>query len=91
MLRRIGIHVQPLSQNHLERPERQGLVFGYGRLRAADALRLISGIADCIGETPPAGERSRRSRGKLRQPAAAGLSVCSDSGSVLAAGRSAKD
>ena len=91
MLRRIGIHVQPLSQNHLERPERQGLVFGYGRLRAADALRLISRIADCIGEAPPARGRSRRSRGNVRQAGGAGLSVCSESGSVLVAGRSAKD
>jgi len=90
MLRRIGIHVQPLSQNHLDQPERQGLVFGYGRLHTADALRLVSSIADCISETSPACGTSRRSRGNVRQPAA-GLSVCSDSGSVLAAGRSAKD
>jgi GntR family transcriptional regulator/MocR family aminotransferase len=90
MLSRIGIHVQPLSQNHLERPERQGLVFGYGRLRSADALRRISSIADCIGETPSARGASRRSRGNVRQ-VAAGPSVCRDSGSVLAAGRSAKD
>jgi GntR family transcriptional regulator / MocR family aminotransferase len=91
MLRRIGVHVQPLSQNHLERPERQGLVFGYGRLRTTDALRLISSIADCIGEAPRDRGTSRRSRGNVRQAAAAGLSVFGDSGSVLAAGRSAKD
>jgi GntR family transcriptional regulator / MocR family aminotransferase len=90
LLRRTGIHVQPLSQNHLEQPMRQGLVFGYGRLRAADASRLIARIATCIGEPAPARKTSRRSRDG-RQPAAAGLSVYGNSGSFLAAGRSVKD
>jgi GntR family transcriptional regulator/MocR family aminotransferase len=49
MIRQAGIHVQPLSQNHLEPPARQGLVFGYGRLRADDAPRLIARIAACVG------------------------------------------
>jgi GntR family transcriptional regulator/MocR family aminotransferase len=43
-----GIHVQPLSQNHLETPTRQGLVFGYGRLQARDAPRLIAKMAACL-------------------------------------------
>jgi GntR family transcriptional regulator / MocR family aminotransferase len=44
-LRVAGLHVQPLSQNHLEPPARQGLVFGYGRLQTSDAIRLIARIA----------------------------------------------
>jgi GntR family transcriptional regulator/MocR family aminotransferase len=90
MLRGAGIHVQPLSQNHLEQPERQGLVLGYGRLRAADASRLIARIATCIGEPPPR-KVNRRSGDSTGRPAAAGLSICGNSGSFLAAGRSAKD
>jgi GntR family transcriptional regulator/MocR family aminotransferase len=91
MLRQAGIHVQPLSQNHLAQPVRQGLVFGYGRLRAADASRLIARIATCIGEPSPGRRTSRRSRDNMREPAAAGLSVYGNSGSFLAAGRSVKD
>jgi GntR family transcriptional regulator/MocR family aminotransferase len=91
MLRQAGIHVQPLSQNHLEPSARQGLVFGYGRLPAADAFRLIERIAVCIGETSPARQASRRSRGDGRHAAAAGLSICGSSGSFLAADRSVKD
>jgi GntR family transcriptional regulator/MocR family aminotransferase len=91
MLRQAGIHVQPLSQNHLAQPVRQGLVFGYGRLRAADASRLIARIATCIGEPSPGRRTSRRSRDNMREPPAAGLSVYGNSGSFLAAGRSAKD
>ncbi|WP_413776486.1 PLP-dependent aminotransferase family protein [Rhodopseudomonas sp. P2A-2r] len=48
-LKRAGIHVQPLSQNYLERATRPGLVFGYGRLKAEDARRLIAGIAEALG------------------------------------------
>ena len=43
-----GIHVQPLSQNYLGEPTRQGLVFGYGRLHAENAGRLISKMATCL-------------------------------------------
>ncbi|MEY9183671.1 GntR family transcriptional regulator/MocR family aminotransferase [Bradyrhizobium sp. USDA 326] len=49
VLKQAGIHVQPLSQNFLERPTRQGLVFGYGRLRVEDAAPLLARIAACIG------------------------------------------
>ncbi|WP_461349952.1 aminotransferase class I/II-fold pyridoxal phosphate-dependent enzyme [Bradyrhizobium liaoningense] len=49
VLKRAGIHVQPLSQNFLEQPTRQGLVFGYGRLRVEDAAPLLARIAACIG------------------------------------------
>lgn len=49
IVKQAGIHVQPLSQNFLEQPTRQGLVFGYGRLRAEGAFRLIASIAACIG------------------------------------------
>ncbi|MGY3037129.1 GntR family transcriptional regulator/MocR family aminotransferase [Bradyrhizobium sp. USDA 4354] len=49
ILKQAGIHVQPLSQNFLERPTRQGLVFGYGRLRVEDAAALLARIAACIG------------------------------------------
>ena len=48
ILKQAGIHVQPLSQNYLERATRPGLVFGYGRLKAEDAPRLIAGIADAL-------------------------------------------
>jgi GntR family transcriptional regulator/MocR family aminotransferase len=48
-MKQAGIHVQPLSQNFLEQPTRQGLVFGYGRLKAEDAFRLIARIAARIG------------------------------------------
>jgi GntR family transcriptional regulator/MocR family aminotransferase len=51
-LKRAGIHVQPLSQNYLEQATRQGLVFGYGRLNAEDAARLIAKIAGCLGCLP---------------------------------------
>jgi GntR family transcriptional regulator / MocR family aminotransferase len=50
LLLQTGIHVQPLSQNYLGKPTRQGLVFGYGRLDADDAHRLICKMAACLGE-----------------------------------------
>lgn len=53
VLKQAGIHVQPLSQNFLERPTRQGLVFGYGRLRVEDAAPLLARIAACIGRASP--------------------------------------
>jgi GntR family transcriptional regulator/MocR family aminotransferase len=49
ILKSAGIHVQPLSQNYLERATLPGLVFGYGRLKAEDAPRLIAGIAEALG------------------------------------------
>ncbi|MDA9426571.1 MULTISPECIES: MocR-like pyridoxine biosynthesis transcription factor PdxR [Bradyrhizobium] len=49
VLKRAGIHVQPLSQNFLEQPTRHGLVFGYGRLHVEDAAPLLARIAACIG------------------------------------------
>lgn len=49
VLKQAGIHVQPLSQNFLEQPTRQGLVFGYGRLRVEDAAPLLARISACIG------------------------------------------
>jgi len=49
ILKQAGIHVQPLSQNFLEQPTRQGLVFGYGRLHVEDATPLLARIAACIG------------------------------------------
>ena len=52
LLLQTGIHVQPLSQNYLGEPTRQGLVFGYGRLQTEDACRLISKMAACLsGQT----------------------------------------
>ena len=52
-LKQAGLHVQPLSQNYLEMPTRQGLVFGYGRLHCEDAFRLISRMAEVLGSAPP--------------------------------------
>lgn len=49
ILKQAGIQVQPLSQNFLAQPTRQGLVFGYGRLRVEDAAPLLARIAACIG------------------------------------------
>ena len=49
LLLQVGIHVQPLSQNYLGAATRQGLVFGYGRLDAEDARRLVSKMAACLG------------------------------------------
>jgi len=49
VLKQSGIHVQPLSQNFLEQPTRQGLVFGYGRLPVEDATPLLARIAAIIG------------------------------------------
>lgn len=49
MLKQAGLHVQPLSQNYLESSTRAGLVFGYGRLKSEDALRLISKMAEVLG------------------------------------------
>lgn len=51
ILKQTGIQVQPLSQNFLAQPTRQGLVFGYGRLRVEDAAPLLARIAACIGGT----------------------------------------
>jgi GntR family transcriptional regulator/MocR family aminotransferase len=51
-LKQAGLHVQPLSQNYLETPTRQGLVFGYGRLQSEDAFRLISRMAEVLGSAP---------------------------------------
>jgi GntR family transcriptional regulator/MocR family aminotransferase len=51
ILKQAGIQVQPLSQNFLAQPTRQGLVFGYGRLRVEDAAPLLARIAACIGGT----------------------------------------
>jgi GntR family transcriptional regulator/MocR family aminotransferase len=48
LLLQTGIHVQPLSQNYLGEPTRQGLVFGYGRLHTENAGRLISKMATCL-------------------------------------------
>jgi GntR family transcriptional regulator/MocR family aminotransferase len=48
LLLKTGIHVQPLSQNYLGEPTRQGLVFGYGRLQTEDAHRLISKMAESL-------------------------------------------
>jgi GntR family transcriptional regulator / MocR family aminotransferase len=48
LLLKTGIHVQPLSQNYLGEPTRQGLVFGYGRLQTEDAQRLISKMAESM-------------------------------------------
>jgi GntR family transcriptional regulator/MocR family aminotransferase len=48
LLLKTGIHVQPLSQNYLGEPTRQGLVFGYGRLQTEDAHRLISKMAEAL-------------------------------------------
>ena len=45
LLKAAGLHVQPLSQNHLERPIYSGLVLGYGRLKTEDAPRLIAKMA----------------------------------------------
>ncbi len=59
-------HVQPLSQNFLERPTRQGLVFGYGRLLVEDAAPLLARIAACIGSG---------SRNALSGPAISSLTV----------------
>jgi GntR family transcriptional regulator/MocR family aminotransferase len=52
MLKQAGIHVQPLSQNFLETPTRQGLVLGYGRLAVEDAVPVLARIANCIGSAP---------------------------------------
>jgi GntR family transcriptional regulator/MocR family aminotransferase len=52
-LKQAGLHVQPLSQNYLETPTRQGLVFGYGRLQSEDAFRLISRMTEVLGSVPP--------------------------------------
>ena len=48
LLKRAGIHVQPLSQNYLGQATRPGLVFGYGRLKAEDAPRLIAEMAEVL-------------------------------------------
>jgi GntR family transcriptional regulator/MocR family aminotransferase len=49
LLKAAGLHVQPLSQNHLETPIYTGLVLGYGRLKAEDAPRLIAKMAKILG------------------------------------------
>ncbi|MBC9881728.1 PLP-dependent aminotransferase family protein [Bradyrhizobium sp. INPA01-394B] len=65
-LKQAGIHVQPLSQNFLEQPTRQGLVFGYGRLRIEDAAPLLARIAACIGS----GSRNAPSEAAISSPTA---------------------
>jgi GntR family transcriptional regulator/MocR family aminotransferase len=52
-LKQAGIHLQPLSQNFLAQPTRQGLVFGYGRLQVEDAAPLLARIAARIGRVAP--------------------------------------
>jgi GntR family transcriptional regulator/MocR family aminotransferase len=47
-LRAAGLHVQPLSQNFIGAPTRQGLVLGYGRLPEAQARPLIAQLARCL-------------------------------------------
>ena len=59
-LKQAGLHVQPLSQNFLEQPTRQGLVFGYGRLHVEDAAPLLARISACIGSGPGKSSRTVR-------------------------------
>ena len=40
-----GSFIQPLSQCYLGEPDQQGLVIGYGRLQAADALPRLAAVA----------------------------------------------
>jgi GntR family transcriptional regulator/MocR family aminotransferase len=40
-----GSFIQPLSQCYLGEPDRQGLVIGYGRLQAADALPRLAAVS----------------------------------------------
>lgn len=40
--------VQPLSQCYLDTPDRQGLLIGYGRLKAEEALPRLSAVAEII-------------------------------------------
>ncbi len=56
-LKAAGLHVQPLSQNHLETPIYAGLVLGYGRLKAGDAPRLIAKMADILGVRSAPGKK----------------------------------
>jgi GntR family transcriptional regulator/MocR family aminotransferase len=56
-LKQAGLHVQPLSQNHLETPIYSGLVLGYGRLKPADATRLIAKMAQVLGAEPSAAKK----------------------------------
>lgn len=51
-LKQAGLHVQPLSQNFLETPTREGLVLGYGRLAVEDARPMLTRIAACLGSAP---------------------------------------
>ncbi|MDQ8730740.1 PLP-dependent aminotransferase family protein [Bradyrhizobium sp. LHD-71] len=63
-MREAGIHVQPLSQNYLESPTRQGLVFGYGQLNANDAYPLIARMAECLrSEVRPVARMSAATSG----------------------------
>lgn len=43
--RQAGSFIQPLSQCFLGAPDRQGLVIGYGRLKAEDALPRLAAVA----------------------------------------------
>lgn len=61
LLKAAGIHVQPLSQNHLEQPIYSGLVLGYGRLKAEDAPRLIARMAKILGAAKKIAEPARTS------------------------------
>ncbi|MGO4832835.1 PLP-dependent aminotransferase family protein, partial [Rhizobiaceae sp. 2RAB30] len=40
--RTTGNYAQPLSQNYIGEPDRQGLVFGYTRVKTDDAARLVT-------------------------------------------------
>jgi GntR family transcriptional regulator/MocR family aminotransferase len=57
LLKQGGLHVQPLSQNHLETPIYAGLVLGYGRLKPTDAPRLIAKMAQILGVEPSAAKK----------------------------------
>ncbi|SNT52315.1 GntR family transcriptional regulator / MocR family aminotransferase [Tardiphaga sp. OK246] len=57
LLKQAGLHVQPLSQNHLETPIYAGLVLGYGSLKPTDATRLIAKMAQILGVKPSAAKK----------------------------------
>jgi GntR family transcriptional regulator / MocR family aminotransferase len=45
--------VQPLSQCYLEHPDRQGLLIGYGRLKAEEASSRLATVAEIIRDAAP--------------------------------------
>jgi len=57
LLKAAGLHVQPLSQNHLETPIYAGLVLGYGRLKAEHAPQLIAKMAKVLGAASAPGKK----------------------------------